>query len=58
MKQVAEHGPAGMAVALQGVLRPPTSPGTPFILADAGFQAAVKTPRPAPAEPAREPGPT
>src|SRR4051812_21114799 len=47
MKQVAEHGADRMAVALQGVLRPPSSPGEPFLLADAGFQASVKTPRPA-----------
>jgi hypothetical protein len=47
MKQVAEHGAAGMAVALQGVLRPPAAAGDPFVLEGAGFQAAVKTPRPA-----------
>jgi hypothetical protein len=31
----------------QGVLRPPPAPGDPFGLEGAGFQAVVKTPRPA-----------
>ena len=53
LKQVAEHGPENMAVALQGVLRPPMSAGGPFVLEGAGFQAVVKAPRPA--EPASEP---
>jgi hypothetical protein len=53
LKQVQEHGPENLAVALQGVLRPPASPGGPFVLEGAGFQAVVKTPRPA--EPDREP---
>jgi hypothetical protein len=53
LKQVDEHGPDNMAVALQGVLRPPASAGGPFVLDGAGFQAVVKTPRPA--EPAGEP---
>lgn len=46
LKQVAEHGPSNLAVALQGVLRPPASPGEPFVLEGAGFQAVVKAPRP------------
>ena len=46
LKQVAEHGPENMAVALQGVLRSPASPGGPFVLEGAGFQAVVKAPRP------------
>jgi hypothetical protein len=29
------------------VLRPPPAPGDPFVLEGAGFQAVVKTPRPA-----------
>ncbi len=53
LKQVAEHGAGNVAVALQGVLRPPSSPGGPFVLEGAGFQAVVKSPRPA--EPPREP---
>lgn len=48
LKQVEEHGADNMAVALQGVLRPPPSPGGPFVLEGAGFQGVVKTPRPAP----------
>src|SRR3954464_10813829 len=47
IKQVEEHGAENVAVALQGVLRPPASPGGPFVLEGAGFQALVKTPRPA-----------
>ncbi len=46
LKQIAEHGAAHMAVALQGVLRAPASPGGPFVLDGAGFQAVVKAPRP------------
>ena len=53
LKQVAEHGAENLAVALQGVLRPPESAGGPFVLEGAGFQAVVKGPRPG--EAAREP---
>jgi hypothetical protein len=52
MKQVAEHGPDRMAVALQGTLRPPASAGGPFLLESAGFQAVVKAEPPRPAPPA------
>ena len=45
LKQIAEHGADNMAVALQGVLRPPAAPGDPFVLEGAGFQAVVKAPR-------------
>ncbi len=47
IKQVAEHGAANVSVVLQGVLRPPASPGGPFALTDAGFQVNIKTPKPA-----------
>jgi hypothetical protein len=47
IKQVDEHGADNVAVALQGVLRPPAQPGGPFVLEGAGFQAVVKAPRPA-----------
>ena len=53
LKQVAEHGAENVALALQGVLRPPLSVGGPFVLEGAGFQAVVKGPRPG--EPDREP---
>jgi hypothetical protein len=46
LKQVAEHGADNLAVALQGVLRPPAAPGGPFVLEGAGFQAVVKAARP------------
>ncbi len=45
VKQIAEQGPANVAVVLQGVLRPPAAPGGPFVLEGAGFQVNVKTPR-------------
>ena len=51
MKQVAEHGADRVAVALQGVLRPPSEAGGPFVLEGAGFQAVVK---PAPPPPGQE----
>ena len=54
LKQVEDHGADNMAIALQGVLRPPASPGDPFVLEGAGFQAVVKAPRP----PAPAPGPS
>jgi hypothetical protein len=47
LRQVAEHGAGNLAVFLQGVLRPPSTPGDPFVLEGAGFQAVVKAPRPA-----------
>jgi hypothetical protein len=46
LKQVEEHGAENIALALQGVLRPPASAGGPFVLEGAGFQAVVKAPRP------------
>jgi hypothetical protein len=54
LKQVAEHGAENVAVALQGVLRPPSSAGGPFVLEGAGFQAVVKAPRPADPSPPAE----
>ena len=33
LKQVAEHDAESVVVVLQGVLRPPTAPGEPFMLA-------------------------
>jgi hypothetical protein len=53
LKQIAEQGAGNVAVILQGVLRPPAAPGSPFVLEGAGFQVNVKTPRPA--EPGKEP---
>ena len=47
IKQIAELGAGNVAVVLQGVLRPPVTPGRPFVLEGAGFQVNVKTPRPA-----------
>lgn len=52
LKQVAENGAERMAVALQGVLRPPAAPGEPFVLEGAGFQSVVKAPPPQAAPPA------
>jgi hypothetical protein len=53
LKQIAGAGAANVLVVLQGNLRPPATPGQPFVLESAGFQANVKTPRPA--EPTGEP---
>jgi hypothetical protein len=53
LKQIAEHGAGNVVVVLQGILRPQTVPGGPFVLEGAGFQLNIKTPRPA--EPAGEP---
>ena len=47
LKQVGEVGAENMAIALQGVLRAPAAPGGPFILAEAGWNAVVKAPKPA-----------
>jgi hypothetical protein len=55
LKQVAEQGAGNVTVLLQWVLKPPVSPGGPFVLADAGFQVNVKAPRPA--TPDGEPSP-
>jgi hypothetical protein len=46
LKTIAEQGAANVMVVLQGVLRPPAAPGGAFVLAEAGFQVNVKTPRP------------
>jgi hypothetical protein len=51
IKQVDQHGADNVAVALQGVLRPPPAPGGPFVLEGAGFQGVVKAPRPAESAP-------
>ena len=48
LKQIAEHGADRMAVALQGMLRPPSAAGGPFVLEGAGFQAVVKAAPPPP----------
>src|SRR5262249_20231597 len=45
LKQVDEVGPENMAIALQGVLKPPMEAGGPFVLDSAGFQAVVKAPK-------------
>src|SRR4051794_41707330 len=51
LKQVAEHGADRVAVALQGVLRPPAVAAGPVVLEGAGFpgvgQAATAPARPA-----------
>jgi len=46
LKQIDDQGAANVAVILQGTLRPPASPGDPFVLEGAGFQVTVKTPKP------------
>lgn len=46
LKVVAEHGAEAVVLVLQGALKPPASPGDPFVLEGAGITASVKTPRP------------
>jgi hypothetical protein len=46
LKQIAELGPDGVNVLVQGNLRPPPAPGEPFVLDAAGLAATPKTPRP------------
>lgn len=45
-KTVAEHGPDAVKVILSGTLHPPTTPGKPFRLENAGVTAIIKTPKP------------
>jgi hypothetical protein len=40
-----EERKKGSGVVLQGVLRPPASPDSPFVLEGAGFQVTIKTPK-------------
>jgi hypothetical protein len=47
IKQVAEVGAGNVAIVLQGTLKPPATPGGPFVLDSAGFQVNVKQPKPA-----------
>ena len=47
LKQVGELGSSNVVVVLQGTLRPPVSPGGPYVLEGAGFQVTVKAPKPA-----------
>jgi hypothetical protein len=45
LKTIDEQGAGNVVVVLQGNLRPPAAAGGPLVLADAGFQVDVKTPR-------------
>jgi hypothetical protein len=42
VKNIVENGPDAVALALQGNLRPPASPGGPFTLESAGFNINIK----------------
>jgi hypothetical protein len=49
LKTIAEHGPAGVNVMLQGNLKPGPTPGGPFVLESAGLAVTPKVPKePAP----------
>jgi hypothetical protein len=49
LKAIAEHGPAGVNVILQGNIRPGPTPGAPYVLEGAGLSAMIKAPKePAP----------
>jgi hypothetical protein len=54
LKQVDEHGAENVAVALQGVLRPPAAPGGPFVLEGRGSRRwSRRRDRPRPSRPTR-----
>jgi hypothetical protein len=46
LKMIADNGADNVSVALQGVVREPIAKGGPFLLEGAGFQSAIKTPKP------------
>jgi hypothetical protein len=45
LKAIAEHGPDGVNVLLQGTIKPPAQPGAPFWLEGAGLSALPKAPK-------------
>ena len=45
LKTVADHGPANVAMVLQGVLRPGCVSGSSLVLSEAGLQVTVKQPK-------------
>jgi hypothetical protein len=47
LKAIAEHGPDGVNLLLQGTIKPPAGPGGPLRLDDAGLSAMPKAPKPA-----------
>ena len=46
LKLIADNGADNVSVALQGVVREPVAKGGVFLLESAGFQSAIKPPRP------------
>jgi hypothetical protein len=46
LKLIAEHGPDGVNVVLQGILKPPARAGDTCTLECPGLSATVKTPPP------------
>jgi hypothetical protein len=47
LKAIAEHGPEGVNVLLQGTIKPPARPGDRLRLEDAGLSATPKAAKPA-----------
>jgi hypothetical protein len=47
LKAIAEHGPDGVNLLLQGTLKPPAKPGAPLQLEGAGLSAMPKAAKPA-----------
>ena len=41
LRQIGEQGAGNVVIVLQGLLRPPTSAGGPYVLGGAGFQVTV-----------------
>lgn len=46
LKAIAEHGPDGVNLLLQGTIKPPSKPGAPFWLEGAGLSALPKAAKP------------
>jgi hypothetical protein len=46
LKVIAEHGPENVNALLQGNLKPPATPGEPFVLDAAGLAVTPKAPKP------------
>jgi hypothetical protein len=46
LKLIAEHGPENVNALLQGNLKPPATPGGPYLLDAAGLAVTPKAPKP------------
>jgi hypothetical protein len=46
LKVIAEHGPENVNALIQGNLKPPATPGGPFVLDSAALAVTPKAPKP------------